>query len=183
MRTISCLLFFIAACQFKATAQFHPLSTFIPQGFTILDTTSGDLNKDGNKDMVLILKNAHEDDNTDTSRPLLLLAGNKDGQYKLIARNDHVVLCKGCGGIFGDPYEGLSIKNGFFSIEHYGGSNWRWTRIITFRFDKIKNQFILHRDAGDSFHTSNPNKTTEQLYNKQDFGRLLFTRYTSEKGL
>ncbi len=161
--------------------QFKDLNKIIPTGFTILDSTSGEINKDGIKDLVLILKNNLEKFNYDTTRPLLLLERNKLGQFKLIARNDNVVLCLNCGGIFGDPYQGITIKKGYFSIEHFGGSNWRWTRIITFKFDTKTKNFYLHRDAGKSWHTSDPNKTTENLFSKTDFGKLTFDKYSNIK--
>ena len=163
--------------------QFKNLRQFIPTEFSILDSASGDINKDGINDLVLILKNNYEKFNSDTTRPLLLLKGNKVGQYKLIARNDSTVLCMGCGGVFGDPYQGITIKNGYFSIEHYGGSSWRWTRIITFRYDLKTNQFVLHRDAGQSWHTSDPNKTTENIFSKEDFNKLTFDKFSYSKNL
>ena len=161
--------------------QFKPLQSFIPSNFSILDTARGDLNKDGKADMVLILRNTFERMDYDTTRPLLLLEGNGRGQYKLLARNDSVVLCLGCGGIFGDPYAGITIKNGYFSIEHYGGSNWRWTRVITFKYDIKRKEFILHRDAGYSWHVFDPNNQTENLFSKEDFDKLAFAKYSNEK--
>jgi hypothetical protein len=165
-----------------SVAQSQTLASFIPDGFSILDSASGDINKDGRKDLLVILKNNVEETNGDTTRPLLILTGSGTGLYDLSGRNDSVVLCKACGGIFGDPYAGMTVKNSFFSIEHYGGSNWRWTRIITFRYDVKLKQVLLHRDAGDSFHTSDPTKTTTNIYNKEDFGKLLFSNYSYGKG-
>ena len=158
--------------------QYKSLDQIIPKEFTILDSTSGDLNKDGVRDLILILKNNYEQFNTDTTRPLLLLQGNKLGEYKLIARNDSVVLCMGCGGIHGAPYQRIVIKNGYFSIEHFGGSSWRWTRVITFGFNQKSKSFYLRRDAGLSWHISDPNKTTENLFNKSDFNKLSFNKYS-----
>jgi hypothetical protein len=131
----------------------------------------------------LILRNKFENINSDTTRPLLLLQGDGKGQYKLIARNDSVVLCLNCGGVFGDPYAGITIKNGYFSIEHYGGSGWRWDRVMTFKFDAKNNRFVLHRDAGYSWHVSDPNKQTQNLFSKEDFDNLPFSRYSYEKGM
>ncbi len=175
--TVVCFLFF----SFLSKGQYQRLPAFIPAAYSILDSASGDINKDGKKDLVLILKSKEEEMKVDTSRPLLLLAGDGKGSYKLEERNDSIVLCRGCGGAFGDPYAGITIKNGFFSIEHYGGSSWRWTRIITFRYDSKLKQYILHRDAGDSFHTSDPDKSKLHIYNKEDFGKLLFRKYTYSK--
>jgi hypothetical protein len=36
------------------------------------------------------------------------------------------VLCKDCGGVFGDPFVGIKIIRGVIVIDHYGGSRNRW---------------------------------------------------------
>ena len=167
-------------CLNKSFGQYKDFRQFVPKDFTILDSSSGDLNRDGIKDMVMILKNKFEKFNYDTTRPLILLQGNKNGQFRLISRNDHVVLCLGCGGVFGDPYQGITIKKGFFSIEHYGGSGWRWTRIVTFKYNAVKKQFYLHKDAGQSWHSSDPNQSTENIFNKEGYGKLHFEQYSNK---
>ena len=174
-------LFLLFTFQSHAQSQFQPLNSYILKDFMILDSLSGDINKDKIKDLVLILKHNQEDNNYDTVRPLLLLEGNNQGLYRLMAKNDNVVLCEICGGVFGDPYDGISINNGTFSIEHYGGSRFRWTRTITFKFDKSSNQFFLKRDAGIDYDNTNPDKKPEKRsYNKKDFGQLVFTKYNYE---
>lgn len=176
------LLIVIALFCFSSqiVGQSADIKSFIPAGYSILDSASGDLNRDRLKDYVLILKVDEEEEHADTTRPLLLLAGTAKDQYQLVARNDSVVLCKSCGGVFGDPYAGITVKNNFFSIEHYGGSNWRWTRIITFRYDAKTKQFVLHRDAGESFHTFDLDKRKLELYEKENFGKLPFAKYSYE---
>ncbi len=158
------------------------IKDFIPAGFSILDSLSGNLNLDSYLDLILILKINGEDSFFDINRPLLILTGQANRTYKLEARNDSVVLCRSCGGVFGDPYESTVIKNGYFSIQHYGGSNWRWSRIITFKYNKEKNNWVLHRDAGESFHTSAPDKTEKIITNKNDFDVLSFEKFTYAKG-
>ena len=164
-----------------AHAQYGPVASFIPAGFTILDSATGDINLDGYVDAIIILRNNYESANADTTRPLLVLSGNASGTFRLYARNDSVVMCKGCGGVFGDPYAGITIKRNYFSIEHYGGSSWRWTRIITFVFDQKRKQLLLHKDAGESWHTSDPGNITTTNYKREDVGRLLFSQYAYEK--
>ena len=153
---------------------------FIPQGYTVLDSAFGNLNKDAYPDLLLILRNETEKMNPDTARPVIVLAGGANGTFKLLGRGDHAVLCANCGGVFGDPYQGITIKNGFFSIEHYGGSSWRWTRVITFKYDPSTSKFKLHRDAGVSFHASNPNEQTSLVHQKKNYGKLGLDKYSYE---
>ena len=180
MKLLSLILTLLLASQITF-GQFQSLDKLIPPGFTILDSASGDFNRDSARDLIVILKNNYEDSIPDTTRPLLLLLGNSNQQYMLLSRNDSVVLCKGCGGAFGDPYQGITIKNGYFSIEHLGGSRWRWTRIITFKYDLKSKQFILHRDAGDAWDDTKAHKSKEELYNKEDFDKLAFDKYSNDK--
>ncbi len=164
-------------CQAKRTNQ-HLL--FIPKGYTVLDSAFGDLNKDAYTDLLLILRSDTENMNPDTTRPIVVLAGSAGGAFRLLARGDRAVLCANCGGVHGDPYEAITIKNGFFSIEHYGGSGWRWTRIITFKYDSKSSTFKLHRDAGVSYHASEPNKQTSLVHQKKNYGRVTLKDYNHE---
>lgn len=159
------------------------LAPFIPAGYKLLDATSGDLNLDALPDKVLVLQQLDADTTTmgDTpNRPLLLL-GEPNRRYRLAARNDRAVLCSGCGGMMGDPYQGVTIKKGFFSVEHYGGSAWRWTHITTFRYAPATKQWYLHREGGDSFHATDPEKVETHIETVKDFGRLSFTDYDYNK--
>jgi hypothetical protein len=155
---------------------------FIPENYTILDTTSGDLNLDQFADMIMALKKNGEDatsnaDEHPEKRPLLILLGQADNTYKLVARNDNAVYCIDCGGMMGDPFMNVAIKNGYFSIEHYGGSAWRWERIITFKYSSADNNWYLHKDGGDSFHASDPENVTTQIKTTKDFGKISFDKF------
>ena len=157
-------------------------SQFIPEGYTILDSATGDLNLDPYPDMLLVLKKNGEDSTSDVvdhpeKRPLLILIGQANKQFKLAARNDNAVYCVNCGGMMGDPYMGIVIKKGYFSIEHYGGSAWRWTRIITFKYSTASKYWYLHKDGGDSYHTSDPDKVETKIRTIKEFGKIAFDKY------
>ncbi len=158
------------------------LSQFIPKGYSVLDTASGNLNLDDYTDMILILKKDNEAEISDVvdnsgKRPLLILLGQADGTAKKAAKNDNTVLCVDCGGVFGDPYNGITIKNGYFSVEHYGGSNWRWTRIVTYKYDKKEQNWYLHKDGGMSYHTSEPENAEETVRTTKEFGKVKFVDF------
>ncbi|WP_139920190.1 hypothetical protein [Hymenobacter sp. DG01] len=158
---------------------------FVPAGYRLLDMETGDLNRDAYPDKLLVLDSVQ----TDTTgvlgsaalRPLLVLTSNAQGQYTLAARNDNAAMCSGCGGMMGDPYQGLTIKNGYFSVEHYGGSAWRWTHIVTFKYNPTDHHWYLHREGGDSFHAADPDKVETHVKTIRDFGRVRFEQYTGDE--
>jgi hypothetical protein len=158
------------------------LANFVPPKYSVLAAVAGDLNQDKRIDYLLVLKQDGEDtlsinNESPTRRPLLIILANENRGYQLARRNDNVVYCYECGGVMGDPFTGIVIKDGFFSIEHYGGSAWRWTRIVTFKFSKKENDWFLHQDGSESFHVSEPNRIETRIKTIKDFGRIQFDDY------
>ena len=158
---------------------------YIPDSMTVLDTAFGDLNLDNFKDLIIVLKTKNEEIREDLmdnpNRPLLIFVAIANNQFKFLSRNDNIVKCFSCGGTMGDPYVDIVIKNGYFSVEHYGGSRERWTQITTFKYDKSKNDFFLHRDSEEVIDilTSEDNPKTISSTNKtkKDFGIVKFSDY------
>jgi hypothetical protein len=150
----------------------------IPKGYKVLNFTKGDLNRDKFSDAILILKHkGEESEENEYKRPLYILIGNEKGGYKVVEKSDNVVLGYNDGGVFGDPFEGVTIKKGNFSIEHYGGSNWRWSKIVTFKYDKNKKDWFLYRDGEETYHTSKPSKVSREIQTIKDFGVVSFKKY------
>ncbi|UOQ52709.1 hypothetical protein [Hymenobacter cellulosivorans] len=160
------------------------LARFTPAGYRVEAVSQGDLNRDAFPDQVVVLRLLAADSSMmgdETARPLLLLLGSASGRYTLAARNDQVVLCTGCGGMMGDPFQGITIKNGYFSLEYYGGSAWRWTHVTTFKYDPTGHSWFLHREGGESFHATDPDKVESYSRTTRDFGRVAFTKYDHAK--
>lgn len=158
------------------------LSEFVPKNYSVLDTVSGDLNIDQIKDYILVLSKNGEDTLSDEiedyeKRPLLILLGTPKNKLQLARRNDNTVYCFNCGGVMGDPYVGITIKNGYFSVEHYGGSAWRWTRIITYKYSKQDQEWFLHKDGSESFHAMEPDKVESKIKTIKDFGKVKFSDF------
>ena len=152
---------------------------FIPNGYGVLNFTKGNLNRDGIDDAILILKKLNEENFSEESpkRPLYILTGKKDGSYKLEAKNKNCVLGIKDGGILGDPFSAVAIKNGYFSLEFYGGSSWRWVKIVTFRYRNDRNNWFLHREGDESYHASEPSKIKREMKTTKNFGIILFSKY------
>ncbi|MFM8455149.1 MAG: hypothetical protein ACKOAK_00120 [Ignavibacteria bacterium] len=181
---IFCTMFFCTIfCSHILRAQDNnqKLNRYIPQGYTLLDSKSGDLNQDGFTDYVIICKTPNEmDSEEELQRPVLILHGTQNEGLQLIARNDNVALSYYAGGPIGDPYTGMTIKKNFFSIEHMCGGGSRFTRIITFKYIPGADHYVLHKDGGETWSTSNPNKSKSESYNKKQWGKMLFTDYSNQ---
>ena len=162
-----------------APAAVVSLAAFVPAGFGILDSATGDLNRDAWPDRILVLRKDGEDTTTlvDLDRPLLLLLGRPDHRFILAARSNRVVLRRNEGGAYGDPYAGLTIKRGFFSVEHYGGSSARWSRIITFNYAPATRTWYLSREGGESYSVFDPDNVTSEAHTPRNFGRVPFAKY------
>ena len=146
--------------------------------WSIIDTMTGDLNRDEYLDLLIVLRLVEKFVPDDEPRSLMIYTGNGDGSFTLAAESDAVVMCESCGGVYGDPYDGLAIKNGYFSVEHYGGSAWRWTRIITFKYNSEQETWLLHRDAGESMYLFEPDEEpTQNIWNQEHYGKMKFTEY------
>jgi hypothetical protein len=143
----------------KIPASGSTLQTFIPAGYDTIETVSGDLNKDNVDDYAMVLKSTREenyDPSVDTTelpaRLLVVVFGQKTG-YKLAGKSDKAIMCKECGGIFGDPFAGISITKGILIIDHYGGSAWKWAYTHKFRYQQ--NDIYLIGETDHSFWSVN----------------------------
>lgn len=181
MKTTPLLFIFLAlvlSCKPKVDKDSaEALLEFIPKNYSLLDTTRGDLNQDGLTDLIMVLNQTNEADSSDINsdpikRRMLILINKNNKKYELTKQNDNAVYCYACGGMLGDPYQNITIKNGSFSIEHFGGSSWRWARTSTFSYqDK---DWYLTEDALVSSHASDPEKIDAKTRTQKDFGKVKF---------
>ncbi|WP_394772699.1 hypothetical protein [Flavobacterium sp.] len=174
------------------------IQLFIPKGYEAIAQQNGDLNLDKIDDCILVLRKATEettsnmDENKPDKRPVLLLLGQKDGSYKLAYKNENAAYCIDCGGLFGDPFDAIAIKNGYFSIEHRISGGHHWEHITTFKFNKAKNNWYLYKDHFINY-ILNPSSApdaealisnVDKLKTVKDFGEISFQQFNiySEKG-
>lgn len=130
------------------------IARFVPAGFQTLDFAAADLDADGRPDVVLILRRTDEDDvaNGEAGRPLLLLLRQPDGRLAQGRRAERLVYCRACGGMLGDPYQGLTATRGRFTVSLAGGSaSAHWAVEYTFAYDSTAKDWLLaeEKNAGD----------------------------------
>jgi hypothetical protein len=111
------------------------LNDFIPKGWFLLDSATGELHGDGHRDIVFVIQLS---DTVDELRPdssvlhtsprILAVIFDKGQTYDLFTQNNTFILRNGEGGMDPDPVVKLQIENGLFHIEYpYGRPHFHYT--------------------------------------------------------
>jgi hypothetical protein len=183
MRKILAVLLYLCLASLVIAAQTTELKIptevlpFVESGTKAIALEKSDLNGDGSEDFILVLEKQKPAKDADDfpvgQRPLLILLRGADGKLTLAKRNERVVMCSQCGGVFGDPFEGVIAARNTFSVEHYGGSSWRWKYSYKFNYSRIDKTWQLVKVEEINYHTSNPEKMTTKIYTPpRHFGKI-----------
>lgn len=145
-------------------SQVKNIYAFIPKDYDTLGVARGDLNNNKIEDCVLALyhkseKDEGKDPDSIPARLLVILSGSNNG-YIQAAKSSTALLCKHCGGIFGDPFEGIEIAKNVLKIYHYGGSAWRWSYTHKFRF-RNNNWYLIGRTMNSYWNVKHCDKLND----------------------
>lgn len=163
------------------------LEAIIPDGWEVLVKSNGefaiaegDLNKDDIPDIALVIEKTSIDPAEFLPRSLLIAFGTEDGAYSLSIIADKVVLGAEEGGIWGDPFEDLTIDRGSVVVSDYGGSNWRWYNKYRFRYQD-EDWYLIGATMGEYYAGTH----TRENANEADYNLLTgdyIIRTTNEDG-
>jgi hypothetical protein len=190
---------FIVGILFGIGTEIHPslaqgshaglISSQLPKRYAIMRTFSGDLNADGRPDALVILRSWDEATNGDSLRPLLIFVRDSAGSLRRVARADHVIACRNCGGLAGDPWRRdhghpafVTIRQSVFSINEFAGSGWRgWTR-TSFKYDLRDRRWSLFGCRNKVFRVDHDFPEEMNISNRDDFGRVWLEEFGNPKG-
>jgi hypothetical protein len=158
---------------------------FVAPGQCALAVAQADVDRDGGADYVVVVGPAADaapgSDAGDAPRALLVLVGTGDGGVRLAARGDRAVLCPACGGVMGDPFVDVTARPGAFTVQHAGGSSWRWGADFTFGYSRRDRAWQLVRVDEVHFHASEPATTRRRVsVPPRDYGKLDLRDFASD---
>lgn len=154
----------------------------VPSGWraetgTVFET---DLNADGRNDAVMVVSHGSFDatgvgETTIVKHVLVLALRGDDGKLHRSMVNDDAVLDADEGGVFGDPFESLTVERGQIVLMHYGGSRDRWG--YTHRYKYLNGHWML---IGLDF--GNTDSLDLEHYDNHDIDLITGLVGASEKG-
>lgn len=130
----------------KPKVPVQEVTPFVGEDQFIITYSAGDFNGDTLIDVIAVLGDKKEVDKQrkdlnkeeEIRRPLLILKRNDQGVLELMHQNDSVVYCYMCGSANGSPLTSILFAGNTFAVQHEAGKSNRWTRLITFVFDREK---------------------------------------------
>lgn len=112
----------------------------IPNGFDFLQKTTGDLDKDGIDEKVVVYDTGVEGD-AGTKREIRIF--KKEGDtWKIWHTSEGAVMPSQAGGMMGDPFDAIEIKKGCIFITNLGGSRDKWSYTHQFRYQNATWELI-----------------------------------------
>jgi len=154
-KILKIFLFFLLTI-FGCKAQENQLSYFIPKGYAEFEKYFGDLNKDGLKDCVLIIKKTDTtnivtnrfDKKVDRNRRgIIVLLKNENG-YQLADKNYNCFSSENeDGGVYFPPDLWIEIKNEKLYV-HYGHGRYGYWE-YTFRFQNSNFELIGYESSSN----------------------------------
>jgi hypothetical protein len=144
------------------------LARFAPTGTVARASARGDLDGDGDEDALLVVEREGADAAT-SPRALLLLRRDAKGTLQAAVTGTNAILCLKCGGMMGDPLQGMRVGRGEFTLRFEGGSRELWSSEFRFAYARDRDTWRLTGIAHGGFDRAD-GKAAERRLTAADFG-------------
>ena len=162
-----------------APATDHEIAALVPAGTSVRLQQRGDLDGDGDEDVLLVLQTRGDGEHRFKPRSLSIVRRAADGRLEKAVENPKAILCETCGGMVGDPLQGVRIEAGGFSLRFEGGSRELWSREYRFVYSKEAATWLLSEAEDSAFDRAGGRSEGGKL-DPRDFGRIAIERFDPE---
>lgn len=145
----------------------------IPPNHTIIDIITGDLDQDLVDELLVVYNTQVNVDSFESIPRALHIYKNFDEKWQLWKHSNQALKGSQDGGMLGDPYNGIEIREGQLIVSHFGGSSWRWNTSDTYCY-KDEELYLIHHSNSygrpcDYFFEMNYNLVTGEINIKKEF--------------
>lgn len=174
-------LLILASCGNKKESQqnfkiTNPITTISKentgiQELSIVSETTGDLDNDGTPERAIIYTTTESTEYGNVRE--LQIQKKENGEWVKWFSSTSAILKDGDGGMMGDPFEGLEVKDGILQIRFFGGSSWKWSYTDKYRFQNNRFELIGYTHAYfklcEYWETSDYNLVTGKFVIKKEY--------------
>lgn len=154
------------------------LAPFTPTGMTVRANARGDLDGDGDEDALAVIE-LDADHASSSLRGLLLLRRDASGILHEALSNPNAILCRKCGGMMGDPLQGIRVGHGDITLRFEGGSRELWSSEYRFEYARDRDLWLLTNIVHDGFDRADGKAAKRQL-TASDFGEVSLEYFNPE---
>ena len=126
----SCM--WLTACATSSAMREDNTIRLATEGASAVLKVSGDADGDGDTDVLVVID--QERDQADHPRGLLIFLRGSDGSLTEALESPEAILCSTCGGMMGDPLQGLIVEKGELTLLFEGGSRELWSSEYSFAY-------------------------------------------------
>jgi len=171
----------------KPTIPIDEIKGFLGANQYIITYEAGDFNGDKLIDAILVVGDLNEvskykSDEIKSKRNVIILERNDSGILEKTLENEDIIYCYSCNSPQGSPLTSIVFTGNTFAVEHEAGRANRWTRIITFEFDREKELWWLLKDASSTYNIMNSKGFKSEVKTQDDFGFIYFENYDAFSG-
>ncbi len=152
------------------------MSRLVPADLVIHSEYRGDLDADGDDDLLVVLANADASRRKSDLRTLMIFQRDSQGKLEKSVQNDRAIPCESCGGMMGDPLQGVKSTADGFLLRFEGGSRELWSEEYRFSYSDDAGTWLLREFESAAF-----DKFTEapgsSVVGPDEFGRVPIEKF------
>lgn len=154
------------------------LEDLAPSEAVIQAVARGDVDNDGDEDIVVVLEQGGVRAQA-SPRHLLLLRRDEHHRLSKALSNPNAIPCSKCGGMMGDPLQDIRIEPGEVVFRFEGGSRELWSSQYRFEYGRARDLWlmtsIVHGGLDRTHGTS-----AEKRLTPTEFGEVSMATFSTE---
>lgn len=195
---ITFLLTTFTIAAFGQVAQKNDPSEYIPEGYVLFEKVTGDLNKDGMEDCVLIIKGTDKSKivtdkyrgELDRNRRGIIILFKKKGHYELAVKNYDCFSSENeDGGVYFAPELFVEIRKGLLYINYGHGRYGHWQYVFRFQnsdfeligYDSANGGVVIESETSINFLTKKKQEKVNTNENAQGGDEVYKETWTNIK--
>lgn len=151
---------------------------FAPTGMTVRAHARGDLDGDGDEDLLIVIERDAGHAGA-APRTLLLLLRDSDGTLQESLDSPNAILCRKSGDMMGDPLQSVQAGVGELTLRFEGGSRELWSSEYRFEYARDRDLWLLSGIIHVSFDRAD-GKSAERRLTAPDLGEVPLESFAPE---